>query len=191
MKTLLTAALLSLSLSTQASDIKWEFVEASKQEVKSGVKFEGSGFGGSMLIGENLIVSTSRRTLDTDLNIYGYNANLEASQFNVGFGFRSALSESADLFVMINYVDFKTKVSVLGYSMRDSESGKGAKMGFRSMASDNVELTGYLNYTDVISSETSVVLGAHYHLNSSFSLGIEYEKDSDEKGTAIIARLYL
>jgi len=184
--------LLTFSASTFASEIKWDSLELSKQEVKAGgTKYKGSGFAGTALISENIIVSASRRVIDTDLSFYGYNANIEASQFNLGAGFKAAISESADFFMMVSYIDFKTKAEILGYSLRSSESGKGAQMGFRSMASDNLELTSYLNYTDVFSSETSAVLGAHYHLNDSFSLGIEYEKDSEERGTSIIARLYL
>ena len=191
MKKLLLAAALTLSTTAAASEIKYDYLEASSQKVKAGdVTFKGHGYGGSMMTDSGFLLTASKRELDTSVRVFGYNANIGIELLSLGFGGVSDLTESTDLFFQIKYLEAKTSASVLGYSISDSESGKGATLGVRSMATDNWELSAILSYTDIISGNTSKVVGAHYHLGEGFSLGVDYERDGDEKGTSIVARLY-
>ncbi len=191
MKKAILATLLAISTTAAASEIKYDYLEVSKQKVKAGdINFRGTGFGGSMLTDGGLLLVASKRDLDTDINVRGFNVNMGVEVTSFGFGGKSELSDYSDFFFLIQYVDMKAKVSMLGYSDSITESGKGAQMGVRSMASDNLELSASINYIDVEGSSSTKNLGANYYLTDSFSLGVNYELDGSESGTSIVARMY-
>ena len=189
---LLTIAMLAgLALPVSASEVKYDYLEVSKQKFRTGdINFRGTGFGGSMLTDGGLLLVASKRDLDADLNIHGFNVNMGIEVTSFGFGGKSEISDYSDFFFLIQYVDLKAKASILGYSDSITESGKGAQMGIRSMASDNLELSASINYIDVDGSSSTKSLGANYYLTDSFSLGVNYELDGSESGTSIVARMY-
>ena len=143
-----------------------------------------------MLTEGGLLLTASKRDLDTDLTVWGYDLNMGIEVTALGMGFAVETGESTDFFFVLQYLDIQTSASMMGFSVGESAYGTGATAGIRSMITSNLELTAEVNYVNVSYGNTSRVVGAHYHLSDSFSLGVNYEKDGKEKGTSIIARMY-
>lgn len=193
MKKLITSiALFAISTIAFAQEVKWDTMEVSSQKMVLDdlATFDGFGFSGTTLLTNNVLLTFSKRKLDGDFAMRGFNIDMKFDQVSFGIGGRSEISENTDFFFTVQHVKLALKTSINQYSMKIKDTGTGAQMGIRSMVSNNLELTAYLNHLDVSGSSTSVVYGGHYHLASNFSLGMTYEKDSDEKTASLIARMY-
>ncbi len=192
MKNLIIIAVLALSTMAQASEVKWDTMEVSSQKmsVDDLATFDGYGISGTTLLTNDLLLTFSKRKLDGDIAFRGFDIDMEFDQVSFGIGGRSEVTKSTDFFFMVQHVTMALKTSINQYSAKIKDRGTGAQLGIRSMVSNNLELTTYLNHLDIAGSSTSVVYGGHYHLASNFSLGMTYEKDSDEKTASLIARMY-
>lgn len=192
MKTLITIALLAASTATLASEIKWDSLEVSKQNVKNEhfSNFRGHGFTATKLFNDSMILTVSKSELDSTIDIFGYNVDLEYEVTSFGVGGKKSVSDKTDLYFVARYVDVKSKVSLMGYSGSEKDSTTALTVGIRSMISPSFELSSSANFYDDSDIEHSIIIGGHYYLSDEFSLGFEYEKDSESVGTSIVARLY-
>jgi hypothetical protein len=192
MKTLSILLALSLSTAAQASEIKWDSLSVSKQNVKNEhfENFRGHGFAATKLFNDSMILSVSKSSLDSTIDIFGYNVDLDYEVQSFGIGGKKSVSEKTDLYFVASYVDLKAKLSLMGYSGSESESTTALTVGIRSMVSPNFELSSHANFYDDSDIDHSITIGGHYYLSDAFSLGLDYEKDSESVGTSIIARLY-
>ena len=189
MKKLLALALLSTTAT--ASEVKWDSLEVSKQKVNNEhfYNFDGHGYSGTRLINDSIILSASKRELSSDVNIWGFNVDLEAEVLALSIGGKKSVSHKTDLYFLVSYLDLSAKASILGYSESSSESGEGLSVGIRSMVSHDFELSAQANFYDA-DLDNSIIIGGHYFLADNFSLGMSYEKDSESAGTNIVARMY-
>lgn len=193
MKKLISILAIALSSTINAGEVKWDIMELSNQkfDVDGLADFKGLGFSGTTLLTDNILLTFSKRKLKGDLVMQGYNVNMKLDQLSFGLGAKAEISRHTDFFFMLQHVKVALKTSIQQYSAKVKANGTSAQMGVRSMVADNFELTAYLNHVDIASSSTSVVYGGHYHFSDEFSLGVDYEKESDEKTLSIVARLYL
>ncbi len=190
MKKLLTIALLTLSTMAFASDVKWDSVELSKRtESADGIKdFKGYEVGGTLLI-DNLILTASKTRVESDMNVLGYDVNMEVELVTFGIGGKVSVTKFTDLYAIYSEIEVDTKISVLGYSASDSDEATSIRLGSRSMATDKIEISTYLEKVKMYDTTINKNVSVAYHFNE-WSLGFGYTKAKEETGTAITAKMY-
>ncbi len=189
MKSLILA--LTLALSTTVQAIEWDSLEVSHQTISTdGIDdFSGLGFAGTKLIGDYLIVEVAHESVESSAKIRNYKIKMEIEATRIGLGSRTAISKDTDFFAILSYVEGSAKISTAGYSQEASAKGTSLDIGLRSMVSSNVELAGFVSLNKDSSNKT-INIGTHYYFSDSFSMGVNYEKDSDVKGVSLIAKVY-
>lgn len=192
MNKLLLALALTVSTSVFAESSKWNSLELTKHTIKvDGMNsFQGYEIKGTTLLSEEFLISVSKTKVGSDITIQGYSMDAEVNVLELGIGGRAAITKHSDFYAMFSYMDVSNKVSLGKHSASVDDSATGLKVGVRSMVSDVLELSTYaerINMDDDHSTALNVT--ADYHFTD-WSLGLGYTKDSDEKGSAITAKMY-
>ena len=182
------AAALLLSVSAMAESPSYNFVEAGYQSVDldigggPDVDGDGWGLGGSFEIGENMFVFASYA--DT-----GFDFNVDLTQLQAGFGWKTDLTESTNFFARAAYVD--AEIDAPGFPSM-SEDGYGLGIGVRSNVSELIELYGEITYVDLGSGADSTGFGGgvYFNITKNFALGVGASTDDDVTAYGATARFY-
>jgi hypothetical protein len=181
-KIVLTSALLLSFGSVQAADsLSWDSVALSYESADfDGEELSGFGLAGSKLVGENIFIEGSYRSVSDDVDIFGSEVDLELYRMSLGLGYRHAISTTTDFFGVVSYEDIEADASLQGNSASESENGYGLNVGLRSLVLENVELKGSIGYLDIADeSETTFSVSGMYHFTEQFSAKVSYT-DIDE-----------
>jgi opacity protein-like surface antigen len=171
--------------------IEFGYMEVDYDDVLPGVNADGEGGGVSLSLplhpNVHLIAGYSDLNLDFDVDVTGWQA---------GLGYNHAIADKTDIVMTVAYVDAEAKSS--GITVDDS--GYALGVGFRHMivndsirasVLEGIELNGNVSYVDLDDSgdETGLALGALFHFNSVFSVGIEGLWGDDTTGYMAGVRL--
>jgi hypothetical protein len=162
-------------------EIGYDYVEL---DLGGGFDVDGDGWvaGGSFEIGDNAFGFVSYG--DT-----GFDFSVDLTQLQVGLGWRTAISDSADFFARAAYID--AEIDASGFGSLD-ESGYGLGIGVRSNVSELVELYGEIAYVDLgdYADNTAVAAGIYFNLTERFALGLGASFDDDATSYGASARFY-
>lgn len=137
---------------------------------------DGWTIDGSTLVSENVFLSGQYQTVGDSEN----GLDVDINWLSAGVGYRTAISASTDFYGLVTYENLEAEASYRGNSASEDENGYGLSVGVRSMVSDSIELDGRLGYIDIADeSETSISVGARFHMNESFSFGANYTSLDD------------
>lgn len=177
------ASVLALSFSSNVfaetdAPVSWDYAEVGYKKVKlDGLTLDGYVVDVTKSITNNMFVFTSFSRAQDDVNVgLASTLDVELDQFNLGVGYRNAITETTDFFATLSFET--ADVSIADESVDDD--GFGAEIGVRSMLTDNLELGGNFGLLS-LGDEQDYVIGvaANYQITEQFSatLGFEYMDD--------------
>ena len=177
-----------LTSPAMAQGPSFNFVElgynSSEFDVGNGVDVDGDGFavGGSFEIGENMFVFASYADTDFDFS-------LDISALQVGLGWHTSISQTADIVARVAYVD--AEIGLSGFGSVD-ESGYGLGIGVRNDVSVLVELYGEISYVDLGDDADNTAFGAgiYFNMTRAFALGLGAAFDDDATSYGVSGRFY-
>ena len=147
---------------------------------------DGDGFGiaGSAEVGENIFIFA-------DYSSVGFSGGLDFSIYNVGVGYKSAVSDTTDVNASIAYINAELDAGMLGSA---DEDGYSLDVSLRSMVSNEFELNGGINYLDLGGSggdDTLFHVGGVYSFNDSFAVTGDFSVGDDITTFLIGGRFYV
>ncbi|QQX79654.1 porin family protein [Shewanella sp. KX20019] len=170
---------------SQTRSPNWNFVEASYLSAdidgfNQGIKPEGYGVIGSVLLGDNVILNASYSTVSEDVVISGADADATLSLASAGIGYRYGATDTTDLFAMASYLYVELDGSIDGDSGSYDDNGYGLKLGIRSMLTESLEAIATIERAEIDSeSETAIAVSAYYHFNKQLAIGVGYSAADD------------
>ena len=181
-------ALMLSSATAMAEGPSYSYIQASYQEVDidvgGGFDVDGDGFGvaGSVAINDSWFVFAGYSSFD-------FESVVDLSEWSVGAGWHSAMSEKTDWFVTAAYVDAEIDAPGFGSA---SDSGFGVSIGIRSMLNPKLELAGSVSYADLGDGAdgTSVGGGLWYTVTGNLALGVGFDAGDDTTSYGVGIRLY-
>lgn len=172
----------ALPLSAQAAtELKYNFVEldygrTTIDDNNADVDFDGFGVKGSVKVAEPVYLFGSYQQGSDDL----LGVDLDAETYQVGVGFRHAISDKADFIGELSYLN--QTIDVGNFASVDADGGK-ISGGVRGLLADNFE--GYVkaNYIDGgdFDGDFTGTLGAQVMFNETWGLTGEAEFGSDQQ----------
>ncbi|MEP4148435.1 MAG: outer membrane beta-barrel protein [Halioglobus sp.] len=163
-----------------AESPNWTFVEASylSSDVDmdgwdefGGIEPTGFELAGSIGIGDWVFVDVRYSEESDEIDVYGYDVDIELDRLSAGVGAAWAVTDTTDFYGRLAYEDWSIEASAIGYSDRAEEDGYSYAVGVRSILWEVLELRGELDY---IADETQVNFGAYYTFLPHFTLGASY-----------------
>lgn len=168
------------------SDISWNYVGAGYTKVSinniagNDVDLNGYQLNGSYLLSDNLYLHASYYDVSGDLPLLDdiMGLEFEASEWQLGLGYRHAVYDNIDSFFQAGYV--RSELGVVGFE-NDTLNGFQAAAGFRYKVLPDLELSAALRYNDSSDSDSSTYgdIGARYSVTAMFDLYLNYQFDSD------------
>lgn len=185
---LTSVLLLLLTFPAMAQGPSFNFVEvgyiSAEIDVGNGVDVDGDGYdlGGSFEIGEKTFVFVGYADI-------GFDFSVDLKQLQVGLGWHTAITQTADIFARVAYVD--AEISARGFGSVD-ESGYGLGIGVRNDVSDLIELYGEIAYVDLGSDADSTAFGAgiYFNITEAFALGLGASFEDDATSYGVSGRFY-
>ncbi len=116
---------------------------------------------------------------------------MDFSITNVGVGYKSAVSDTADVNVSIGYIKAKLDAGILG---SQSEDGYSLDASLRGMMSNEFELNGGITYIDLGAGggdDTQFHVGGVYSFNDSFAVTGDVSFSNDVTTFLIGGRFYV
>lgn len=145
---------------------------------------DGDGFliGGSYALTEQFHLFGGYSTADLDFDI-------DATTFDLGFGFNTPLADNIDVVATLSYVYVEFDAS--GFGSAD-DNGLGGGLGLRALLNPQVELFGGVEYIDLSDSgsDTALGLGARYNFNQQFAVGFAGSWSDDASSYSLTGRMY-
>ena len=182
---LLAATLAFAPLLARAEGPSYSFVEAGY--IVTDIddfdeEFDGFGIRGSIEFVENWFLYAGY--LDQSAEIFG--VDVDATGFDVGFGYAFPLSDVMDLYGKLGY----TEVEIEAFDESVDDDGYELSLGLRASVMEQLELEGAVNYVDLSDSgdDTSFGLAARWYFMPQFALGIEGEFGDDANSYGVSAR---
>jgi opacity protein-like surface antigen len=169
-KIALAAALLTATLSVQAAELDYNYIEGSYTSLDlEGLNMDGFGIGGSVSFNKNLYGFANYKDVS--------DSGLSFSETNIGLGFAKNIYAKTD---WINELSYVSNGVDLSNGPDQNDSGFRIASGIRSMVSDNFELNSKLHYTDVsnFGDGFGIGVGAVYHVTNMVGVtaGYDYSK---------------
>ena len=131
---------------------------------------DGFGISGSAEVGENIFMFAGYSSIG--------DAGVDLNSFDVGIGYKSAISDTTDVNVSIAYVSAEIDFGFFGSNRED---GYALDVSLRSMVSNEFELNGGITYVDLGggADDTAFNVGGVYSFNDSFAVtgGISFSND--------------
>ena len=186
----LSIGVLMLSSATaMAEGPSYSYIQASYQEVDidvgGGFDVDGDGFGvaGSVAINDSWFIFAGYSSFD-------FESVVDLTEWSIGAGWNSALSEKTDWFVSAAYID--AEIDGPGLFGSASDSGFGVSIGIRSMLNPRLELAGSVSYADLGDGAdgTSVGAGLWYTVTGNLALGVGFDAGDDTTSYGVGIRLY-
>lgn len=189
----LALALAIAPFAASAGELSYTFVEAGAAQLNfelpndSDAQFddvEASGFylDGSVELGESLYLFGGYASGNDDVSVTipgvgSATADLDLSQYNVGFGFHHGLSDRADLIAELSYVNSEVKSNGTD---EHADDGRIA-VGVRGLLADSFEGWVKGSYTDGLADngaydgEFGAIVGAQFKINQTWGITAEAE----------------
>ena len=102
--------------------------------------------------------------------------DIEATQFSIGLGFHTPISDAIDFVATLSYADAEVEF----FDFTEDGNGYILSAGVRAKPTQEIELQAFLNYADIEDgSETGYLLGARYFTMPTLSLGLNYGSSDD------------
>ena len=183
-RSIVCAALLSLSAAAAAEGLDYTYVQGSYSQVEFddiGVDGDGFGIAGSYAIGDRFAVIAGFESGDLDFGV-------ETTGYEIGGLFHAPLSDRVDLVTTLSYVSLEFDVP--GFGSVDDD-GFGVGVGLRGMASPKVELNGGISYVDFSDGgdDTTFGAGARYSFTDAVSVGLDGSWGDDASTYGISGRI--
>jgi opacity protein-like surface antigen len=144
-------------------------------------EFDGFVIGGSFEFVENWFVYADY--LDQSAEIF--DVDVDATGFDVGFGYAFPLTDSMDLYGEVGY----TQVEIEAFDESVDDDGFALSLGLRANVMEQLELEGAVNYADLSDSgnDTSLGLAARWYFLPQFALGIggAFGDDANSYGASV------
>jgi hypothetical protein len=168
-----------------ASGLNYNFVEVSYGQVNidsPDVDGDGFGIGGSYALTDQFHLFANYTMTDFDFDVDG-------TDFNVGFGFNTPISNNIDVVATLSYVYVELEAS--GFGSAD-DNGLGGGLGLRALVSPQVELYGGVEYVDLSDSGSDTALGAgfRFNFNERFAAGFGGSWSDDASSYTLSGRMY-
>lgn len=160
----------ALPLSAQASDLKYNYVEADYASTHaSGITLDGYKLKGSAAFGDNFYGVASYGKVSK--------SGVDLDEGTLGLGYRYAISDKTDWDSEVSYVRDKASVSGLGSA---SDNGYRVATGMRSLLGEKFEGNFNVNYSHVnnFGNGLGAGLGGVFHINDTWGItgGYDYAK---------------
>jgi hypothetical protein len=143
---------------------------------------DGFGIGGSYALTDQFFLLANYSTADLDFDV-------DYTDFNVGFGFNSPISDTIDFVATLSYV--YVELEAPGFGSED-DNGLGGGLGLRALVNPQIELFGGVEYIDLSDSgsDTSLGAGARYNFNEQFAVGFAGSWSDDANSYTLSGRMY-
>ena len=181
-KTLIVGALSSIvSWSALAADSPLSYSNAGIGYMTgdiADVDFSGFGVYGSYALNDSFFVIGDYTSISSDdkFEIESGSDDIEATQFSIGLGFHTPISDVTDFVATLSYADAEVEF----FDLTEDGNGYILSAGVRAKPTQEIELQALLNYADVEDdSETGYMLGARYFTMPTLSLGLNYGSSDD------------
>lgn len=181
-KTLIVGALSSIvSWSALAADSPLSYSHAGVGYMTgdiADVDFSGFGIYGSYALNDSFFVIGDYTSISSDdkFEIESGSDDIEATQFSIGLGFHTPISDVTDFVATLSYADAEVEF----FDLTEDGNGYILSAGVRAKPTQEIELQALLNYADVEDdSETGYMLGARYFTMPTLSLGLNYGSSDD------------
>ena len=181
-KTLIIGALSSIvSWSALAADSPLSYSNAGIGFITgdiADVDFSGFGVYGSYALNDSFFVIGDYTSISSDdkFEIESGSDDIEATQFSIGLGFHTPISDVTDFVATLSYADAEVEF----FDLTEDGNGYILSAGVRAKPTQEIELQALLNYADVEDdSETGYMLGARYFTMPTLSLGLNYGSSDD------------
>lgn len=152
--------------------------------------FGGFGFYGSAAINDSFFVFGEYSSIDSDdqLDLGAGPADVDATEFSLGIGFHTPISDSVDFVTSLAYGDAEVESS----GVTVDGNGYILSAGVRAMLSDVIEIGGAINHADIEDeSDTGVSLSGRYYTTETVSLGLGFSSADDADSLVFDLRLDL
>ncbi len=181
-KTLIVGALSSIvSWSALAADSPLSYSNAGIGYMTgdiADVDFSGFGVYGSYALNDSFFVIGDYTSISSDdkFEIESGSDDIEATQFSIGLGFHTPISDATDFVATLSYADAEVEF----FDLTEDGNGYIMSAGVRAKPTQEIELQAFLNYADIEDgSETGYLLGARYFTMPTLSLGLNYGSSDD------------
>ncbi len=181
-KTLIVGALSSIvSWSALAADSPLSYSNAGIGYMTgdiADVDFSGFGVYGSYALNDSFFVIGDYTSISSDdkFEIESDSDDIEATQFSIGLGFHTPISDATDFVATLSYADAEVEF----FDLTEDGNGYIMSAGVRAKPTQEIELQAFLNYADIEDgSETGYLLGARYFTMPTLSLGLNYGSSDD------------
>jgi len=172
MKTLvLMAGLLASSLAvaqtagqSQTGGVNYNYLELRFVDVETNGG-DGLQFGGSIDVGDNVLLLGSITSLE-------FNNNVDATLYQLGGGYIWHYNNDFDFLATVQYVN----IDVDGAS---DENGVKLTGGTRGLITPQFEIRGFVHHTTAGDSDTFLEIAGDYHINQKFAAGVSIEFGGD------------
>lgn len=180
-KALILGALASISSLSAAEQgtFSYNFAGIGYQQVEIlDEDFGGFGFYGSAAINESFFILGEYSSIESDdqFDIGAGPDDIDATEFSLGIGFHTPISDTVDFVSTLAYADAEVESS--GVSI--DGNGYVLSAGVRAMLSDVIEIGGAVNHADIEDeSETGIGLYGRFYTTDTVSLGLGYASADD------------
>lgn len=177
--------LLAISGTSFAEGFDYTFIQATYGHIDfSDIDADGDGFGisGSFAIADEFHLFAGYQLVGLDFDV-------DASEFDLGIGFNTPISDKIDVIAQLAYVRAEVDAPILG-SVTDD--GYGIGLGLRTAPSESVELNVGVNYVDFGDGGDDTALGAGvlYNFTDTFSVGLSGSWSDNTSALQIGGRFY-
>ncbi len=183
LRSITALSVLALSATAVADDFDYTYFNLNYGQVEfDDVDVDGDGFGvsGAFAVNPNW-------HLFGDYTSAGLDFGVDATEFGVGLGYNTSLTNAVDIIgrVSYEYIEFE------GGGGSADETGYGLGVGLRMHASPKLEINGGLDYMDLgDGDETLLSVGGLYTLTPSFALGFGGSWSDDRSTYTATGRFY-
>ncbi len=192
-KALVLGAMVSISSfsAAQQETFSYNFIGAGYQQAEIlDEDFSGFGFFGSAAINESFFILGSYSAIESDdqFDIGAGPGDIDATEFSLGVGFHTPISDTVDFVSTLEYADAEVESS--GVSI--DGNGYVLSAGVRAMLTNTVEIGGAINYADIEDeSDTGIGIYGRYYTTDSVSVGLGFSSADDADSLSIDLRLDL
>ena len=165
--------LAGMAFNAQAADFNYNYVEGAYEHYDlDGTDADAGKLLGSYEITPNLNIIGEYAAGNIDNPTDG--SDLDFQDAAIGIEYHTPIASNTDVTTNIKYVNQNIDAG-------NDDDGYSAGVGVRHMLNDKVELDANIDYIDIDNSDdTSLKVGARYHINKSISAGVGYSTSEED-----------